>query len=128
MPWAGVGDGDDHLAVHARRRNVDAAAGGSELDRVREEIEDDLAHAPLVAVDEVDVGGPRERELDAVPGRPLAHHDDAALECLTEREVGELELDLSGLDLRQVEHVVDQRQQMVAGREDVFEVLLAASR
>ena len=69
-------------------------------------------------------GAELEREPDAVLRRPLAHHHDAALERLAQRERGDLELDLPGLDLRQVEHVVDQRQQVVAGREDVVEVLL----
>ncbi len=97
---------------------------GRELDRVREQVEDDLAEAPLVAFDQVNAGRQLEREPDAVLRRRLAHHHDAALERFAQRERGDLELDLAGLDLGQVEHVVDQRQQMVAGREDVVQVLL----
>ena len=75
-------------------------------------------------VDDVDAGVRRERDLDAVLARPLAHHHDAALERLPQRERRDLELDLPGLDLGQVEDVVDQREQVVAGGEDVVEVLL----
>ena len=95
-----------------------------ELDGVREQVEDDLAEAPLVAGHQVDVRCELERELNAVLDRAFAHHHDAAFERLAQREAGELELDLPGLDLRQVEHVVDQREQMVARGEDVVEVLL----
>ena len=56
--------------------------------------------------------------------RPLAHHHDAALERLAQRERRDLELDLPRLDLREVEDVVDEREQVVARREDVVEVLL----
>ena len=78
--------------------------------------------------DDVDVRGELERETNAVLHRALADHHDAALERLAERERGDLELDLPGLDLREVEHVVDQRQEVIARRADVVEVLPPASR
>ena len=65
-----------------------------------------------------------ERDLDAVLRRALAHHHDAALERLRQRERRDLELDLPGLDLGQVEDVVDEREQVVPGREDVLDVLV----
>ena len=75
-------------------------------------------------LDQVDVRCELERELDAVLDRAFTHHDDASFEGLAQREAGDLELDLPGLDLRQVEHVVDQREQVVARGQDVVEVLL----
>ena len=116
------------LAVDLRRADVDGAARGRELHGVREQVEDDLPDPPLVSFDDVDARIRRERDLDAVQQRSLAHHHDAALECLIEREGCDLELDLPRLDLRQIEDVVDQREQMVARGEDVLEVLLPASR
>ncbi len=65
----------------------------------------------------------RELDLDPVLRRLLAHHHDAALERLSQRERRDLELDLARLDLGQVEDVVDQREQVVPRREDVVEVL-----
>ncbi len=65
-----------------------------------------------------------EGHLDAVLEGTFAHHHDASLERVVQRERRDLELDLSRLDLRQVEDVVDEREQVVPGREDVLEILL----
>jgi len=48
---AGVGDGDLDLAVVEPGGDADAALGGSELDRVGHEVEDDLADATPVSAD-----------------------------------------------------------------------------
>ena len=103
--------------------HVDGPARRRELHGVREQVEDHLPDPPLVARDDVDAGDRCERDLDAVLQRALAHHHDAALERVLQRERRDLELDLPGLDLGQVEDVVDQRQQVVARGEDVLEVL-----
>src|SRR5205823_5120285 len=118
----GVRHRDKHLSVLTRRRDDDASAPRRELDGVREQVEDDLPDAALVTVDEIDVGPELEREAHAVLRRPLPHHHHAALQSLAEREGRDFELDLSGLDLGQVEHVVDQVQEVVSRREDVVEV------
>ena len=97
------------------RAHVDRPALGRELHRVREQVEDHLSDPALVAGDDVDLRIGLERDLDAVLRRALTHHHDAALERLAQRERRDLELDLPGLDLGEVEDVVDQRQQ-VAGR------------
>ena len=120
---AGVGDRDPHLAVECAARHVDGPARRRELHGVREQVEDHLSDPALVAVDDVDVRNRRQRDLDAVLRRPLAHHHDAALERLPQRERRDLELDLPGLDLGEVEDVVDQRQQVVGRGQDVVEVL-----
>src|SRR5713226_4101826 len=56
------------------------------------------------------------------PG-PLADEGQRAVERLRKVKVCEFELHSPGLDLREVEDVVDQRQQMRARRVDVFQVL-----
>ncbi len=120
---AGIGDRDPHLAVDPRRAHVHLPAGGRELHGVREQVEDHLLDPALVAVDHVDLRIGGERDADPVLRRALAHHHHAALERLPQRERVHLELDLSGLDLGEVEDVVDQREQVVPGRDDVVEVL-----
>ena len=62
-------------------------------------------------------------ERDAVLARPFAHHHDAPLDRLAQRERRHLQLDLARLHLRQVEHVIDQREEVVAGGADVLDVL-----
>ena len=64
-----------------------------------------------------------QRDEDTVLHRALAHHRDAALEGFLQRERRELELDLPRFDLGEVEHVVDEREQVVSGGQDVVEVL-----
>ena len=88
----------------------------------------DLHHTPLVPRHELDARRDVQREPDAVLRRPLAHHHDAALERLAQRERAHLQLHLARLDLREIQHVVDQREQVVARREDVVEVLLLLRR
>ena len=89
-----------------------------------EQVEDDLADPALVSFDGIDRRIGRELDANALVARALAHHDHAALEGVAQRERRDLELDLACLDLREIEHVVDQRQQVVGGGEDVVEVLL----
>ncbi len=79
-----VGNRHVHLTVEACGRHGNASARGRELDRIREDVEHDLAKAPLVAADAVDIRRKLERELDAVPDRLFGHHHDAALERLVQ--------------------------------------------
>ena len=74
----------------------------------------------------VDTGGflPGSSEpRDAVVRRPLSDHRQAVLEGLAQGELGQFELHPAGLDLREVEDVVDQREKVLTGIEDVVEVL-----
>ena len=112
-----------HFAVDPRRADVDLPAVGRELHRVREQVEDDLPDPPLVPRDDVEAAVPVERDLDAFGRGLLTNHRDAALEGVLERERRDLQLDLAGLDLGQVEDVVDEGQQVVPRGEDVVEVL-----
>src|SRR5439155_17072548 len=89
-----------------------------------EQVEDDLADAALVAGHEVDAAVGSKEDLDSVFQRALAHHHDTALQSIPQRERRHLELDLPGLDLGQIEDVVDQRKQVVGRAEDVAEILL----
>src|SRR5438067_2671612 len=120
----GVRHRDQHLSVLPRRRDDDASAPRRELDRVREQVEDDLLDAALVTVDKIDVGCELERDEYLVLRRPLPHHHHAALQRLAEREGRAFEFDLPGLDLGQVENLVDQAQEVIPRCEDVVEVLL----
>jgi len=49
-------------------------------------------------------------------------HGEPALEHPPERDVGDVELHLAGLDLREIENVVDHRQEMLPGIENVVDV------
>ena len=91
-----------------------------ELDGVRQQVDDDLPEAALVADDRprqavVDRVG----QLEVLRGRQRARRRRARLRCTAAKiERSMLELDLAGLDLREVEDVVDDQQQGIAGRPD----------
>ncbi len=102
----------------ARDAQHDLAALG-ELDGVGEHVEDDLAEASGVAGDrarQVVVEGVG--QLDALGRRRRGQDVERALDALAEREGLRLELDLAGLDLGEVEDVVDDREQRLGGGVD----------
>ena len=65
-----------------------------------------------------------EPECDRVVRRPALHKDQRVLDCRGEVESRELELHFPRLDLREVQDVVDERQEVTPRREDVLEVLV----
>ena len=115
---AGVDHVDDQRDVRFRRIHAARAhqhvAGGGELERVRHEVHEDLADAQLVALGpamqvRIDV----EQQLDALLVRALREQVDDFFHHLADVEVLRLEAQLAGFDLREVENVVDDREQRV---------------
>ena len=86
-----------------------------ELRRVGQQVEQDLAHAREVGVDQPDVGRAAHLEQVVVLLDQRADRRRDVLHQRADVEVLEEQLHLAGLDLRQVEHVVDQREQVLAG-------------
>ena len=115
---AGVDDVDDQRDVglgriHAARAHQHVAAGG-ELERVRHQVHEDLADAQLVAPGPaMQVGIDVEQQLDAFLVRALREQVDDFLDHLADVEVLRFEAQLAGLDLREVEDVVDDGEQRV---------------
>ena len=88
-----------------------------ELDRVGDQVGEDLPEAEAVAVDAQRRAALDERaQVEVLGAGVLGEHVDGRVDRLGEVELGALELELAGLDLRQVEDVVDDRQQRVARR------------
>ena len=111
MPFAGV----------ARHRDAPPFRG--ELDGVRQEVQEDLANLALVADKLPEAVVDRHVEPEPVAGRALADEDHGAPDGRREIEAGELQLHPPRLDLRQVQDVVDEREEMAARGEDVLDVL-----
>ena len=122
-PDARVADGElDLVRAAAGRRGVhehhDLAALG-ELDRVREQVQEHLPQARLVADDPgrrvvVDEAA----ELELLLPRPRRDDVERSFDAVAQVERLALEIELAGLDLRVVEDVVDHVQQRVAARVD----------
>ena len=117
-----VRDDEIERASVERHQKGDAAAGRSELHGIRKKVEEDLpnstridVHGPLVAV-------ACRSELDVLETCRLPRGREDRREKGFEDDRLRAQRDVAGLDLRKVEYVVDERQQMPAGVAYVPEV------
>ena len=102
----------------------DLAALG-ELDRVVDEVGQDLAKAQRVAEQMLreSPGATCGQELEPLVVRLLRGERGDRADDVVELEVGGLEVELAGLDLGEIEDVVDDRQQRGAGVVDLADVV-----
>ena len=124
---------EEHVLVGLARLHadddVDLARLG-ELDRVVGEVDEDLAQAQRVADQ---VGRARSRPTSKTQLQPLGRgllgdQVGHVVEHLLEVEVDVLDRQLAGLDLREVEDVVDDAEQVLAGALDLLDVVALARR
>ena len=116
---AGVAHREAHAdlaaAAHRRRRELDPdehLAGGGELDGVADQVDHNLAQPAGVADEGVGDGGVDVAdELEPLPVRARRQRPQRLAERCAQAEVGGIELELAGLDLREVEEVVDDAEQ-----------------
>jgi hypothetical protein len=96
----------------------DFAALG-ELDRVADEVHEHLAQPARIAAQEArHFGRQVHDQLGALGLRALGEHVERALDGLRQVEVERFEGELAGLDLGEIEHVVDQGEQRVGAGAD----------
>ena len=100
----------------------DPAAFGRELDGVGEQVVDDLAQPAAIGRDRSVLAIEHHLDRLAVSQGPQPLH--RLPEGCAEREGLTLQVDPSGLDLREIQHVVDQRQEMIATAVDVLDPLV----
>src|SRR6266436_3087508 len=89
--------------------HVNTSALRRELDRIGEEVEYHLSDLALVGDEIVEAFIHRQTECDAVAGRPLAQEGKCALQRRRKVEGSQIQLHAPGLDLGQVQDVVDER-------------------
>ena len=96
---------------------------GGELDGVRDEVQNDLAQTAAVAAQ---LGRKllRDLELQREPLglRFVARRGTRLLERVAHVEVGDVQLELAGLDPREVEDIVDHRHHLLPGAGDLLGV------
>src|SRR5947207_8843784 len=118
---------DLELEVVRGRPQVEAdpTAGRRELHRVRQEVEQDLADPPGIEIHaRAFVGG--RFEADVLLAGALARRGEHRREQRPDRERLRPELNASCLDLREIEHVVDQREEVISGVADISKIALLA--
>jgi len=120
---AGVADRDLDGPVHGPAPDVDPAAIRGELDGVRQQVQEHLLDLPLIAPDLAQSLIRRLVKGNASAAGPFPHQGEGVVDRGGKIEVGQLQLHPSGLDLREVEDVVDQGEQVLPRGVDVFQVL-----
>ncbi len=125
-----IGDGEAQGAAGLGRLDADQhVAGFGELEGVVDEVAEHLPQAHGIARDGArHVRGDERREVEALGPRPLAEQRRHRVGDLRRIDRDALQLQLAGLDLREIEDVVDDRQQVLSGAGDHLRVAALAGR
>src|SRR5690348_833135 len=118
---------DDYaVVVAARQRDADGLPT-TELDRIRQQVEQDLTHATRIGHHSNRLARVFDTERRSILVREWAHGDEQVLDQRGKTYWLEPQIDLAGFDLREVEDIVHQLEQ-VLGRFvralDAFPLLL----
>src|SRR5260370_5656535 len=122
-PDTGVCDRHFRPIVVQPGGDVDPSPFGRELQRIGDEIQDDLLHLPLVTSEHPEPRVDGAAQPDPASARTFSHQAQRVLDRTRQIEVRRLKLHASRLDLRQVEDVVDEGQQMPPGLENILQIL-----
>src|SRR2546427_1258887 len=104
----GIADRHFDRPVHRRCPHLDPAALWRELDRVRQQVQDDLPNLPLVSPNLAEPLIDGRLQPDSPSPGPLADERQGVVDRLREIEVGDFQLHPPGLDLREIKDVVDE--------------------
>src|SRR6516164_1538057 len=99
-------------AVVSFRLDGDLASIG-ELDGVADQIDQDLGQAAAVAVPWRQFAGKLKLECELLIGRQRLQRAANSLRNILDAVVGQFEHELAGLDLGQIQHVIDEPKQML---------------
>jgi hypothetical protein len=90
---------------------------------VGQEVQEHLLHLPFVAADDPESRVDGAGKPDPAPARPLPHQDQGVVDRGRQVELRQLQLHAPRFDLREIEDVVDEGEEMVSRLEDVLEIL-----
>src|SRR5262245_55183330 len=124
-PDARVGDSVDETVAPELGGDLHVSLAG-ELQGVAGKIREALHHAPAVPVREGNLVGNRGHELEPLFLREGAERGPHARHRVLDGVVGEGQLHAPGLDLGEIEDVVDEAKEMLAAALDVVERLQEA--
>src|SRR5438132_2154475 len=118
-----IADRDLDRPVLWRGLDLDPPTLRRELDCIRQQVQDDLPDLSLVRSNLAQLLIDAHLQGDAPSPRPLVDQGERVVQCCGEMEVREVQLHPPRLDLREIEDVVDQGQQVGPGRIDVLQIL-----
>ena len=125
---AAVGHAEDDRVVAPLDRQPHHLARRREADRVGQEVEQDLAHAPLVGHEAADVGRGAHVEQDRLLGDPVLQAEHRGIDRGADVDLFQVERHRAGVDGREIEDVVDDREQRARRLVDASRDSRAASR
>ena len=108
------------LADHAAAQDYAALFG--KFDGVAQEIDQDLADPHRVAMQHRRQGGDVGNDFEALDLRPLGDQAASVADQAVHLEIAQFQLHLAGFDLREVEDVVDDAEQVLGGAADLVEL------
>ncbi len=112
-PRARVSHGHQELCIGPGRPHPQLS-GLSELDRVAQQVHQDLRNAPLITQCHRQIRLDLNGESQALLGRQGFHGADDSMDHVAEGVIRERQRQLTRFDLGQVEHIVDEIQQVSA--------------
>src|SRR5262245_17323890 len=118
----GVRHRDLRHAVHDAGADLDPAALGGELQGIRQEVQQYLLDLPLIAPDLAQALILRLVQGNAATPGAFPYQCQGIADGLRQIEVRQLQLHPPGLDLGQIEDVIDEREEMLPRLQDVAQV------
>src|SRR5262249_25965335 len=100
--------------------NSDATALGRELDGVGEQVQDNLPDLPFVALNVAQLLIDMRVEDDSTSSRTLPNQSQRILDRGRQVELRELQLHPAGFDLREIEDVIDEGEEVLPGGVNVL--------
>src|SRR5215471_3386561 len=119
----GIGHGQQQLVLAPRGFDRYIPARRREFDRIGDKVEERLFDAPLVSLDHPDIGRAIEFQRQLSAARALAREVDDGFQHLANLDPRGFELHIAGFDCREIENVVDQRQELVRAGQDATAVI-----
>src|SRR6185437_14943539 len=111
---------DDELAAAAAaHRDHDATTVGRELDGIRQQVDQDLMQGTAIGRERHAAAPGIDGEYDRLGVALHLDESDCLLNGLRNRDALLMQLEAAGLDARDIQHVVDQRQQMQPAAQDM---------
>ena len=99
--------------------NLNSPAFGGELDRVRQQVAQDLLELAEILQQHRQFGVHHPVEVDVFLVGQRRHRADRAFDQIRQRQLDGMQLHFAAFDLGQIEHVVDEIQQRASGRLNV---------
>ncbi len=120
---AGITHRHPYFTIFSTRIHIDLTTIRCELHRVGKQVDNHLLDHALISLDNVNGWVNFKVEVDAVTIGAFVDHPRGILEHLSQREAGALQFHMPRFHFRDVKDVIDQRQQMPPGTNNILQII-----